>query len=438
MKPLIEVNAITYRHVLPGQPNVRESEDVLPALDGVSLQIHPGEFVAIIGSNGSGKTTLARHFNALLLPTAGEVIVAGLDTRHPESLAAIRRKVGMVFQYPEDQLVAATVEEDIAFGPENLGLPPAEIRQRVARAMEMTGTTELRQRAPYQLSAGQMQRTALAGVLAIEPDCIVFDEASAMLDPTGRRELLSHILSLHKAGLTVIYITHFMEEAALADRLVVLNTGRLVADGTPASVFSQVDQLESWGVEPPPATLLANRLRPFFPSLPASILHPEELIAGLPIFPSSTATNEIVAQTQPKDPAEDAVAVENLHYAYGRGTPFEQPALSGVSLSIGEQTIHGLVGATGSGKSTLLQHLNGLLLPQSGEVRVGPYTLTDPDVDLRAVRRMAGLLFQIPENQLFETYVGDEIAYGPRRLGFEGDALRQRVRAAMDAVGLPF
>lgn len=440
MKPLIEVKNITYRHELPGQPTVRESEDVLPALDGISLQIYPGEFVAIIGSNGSGKTTLARHFNALLTPTEGSVTVAGLDTRQPENIPTIRRMVGMVFQYPEDQMVAATVEEDVAFGPENLGLPREEIRRRVDHALSLTGTTDLRKRAPYQLSAGQMQRTALAGVLAMEPDCIVFDESTAMLDPEGRRLLLEHILELHRSGLTVIYITHFMDEAALAERLLVLNNGRLVADGTPASVFSQTDKLDSWGVEPPPVALLANRLRAFFPNLPETILRPEDLIAALPEYPSATlpAENAVPPDTADDDHDPIKVEVNDVSYRYALGTPFEQSALNGVSLSIEENSIHGLVGATGSGKTTLLQHLNGLLLPQTGAVRVGPYNLGTKDVDLKAVRRLAGLLFQIPEYQLFETYVGDEIAYGPRRMGLTGEELRERVRTAMELVGLPF
>ena len=258
MRPLVVVDRLTYRH--PGsEPSQRN------ALDGVSLQIEAGEYVALIGSNGSGKTTLARHLNALLVPAQGTVLIDGLDTRDRANYPRIRSTVGMVFQRPEDQMIATTVEEDVAFGPENLGLPPDEIRRRVEDALEQASITALRHRPPYQLSAGQMQRVALAGVLAMRPACIIFDEATAMLDPRGRETLLSLMRDLHQNGTTIIHITHFMEEAAEAGRVLVMHAGQIVMDGTPAQIFARARALSDLGLECPPAMAIADELRPWLP-----------------------------------------------------------------------------------------------------------------------------------------------------------------------------
>lgn len=252
------------------------------ALDDVSLAIGRGEFVAVLGSNGSGKSTLAKHLNALLLPTEGVCRVDGLDTREEAEVWRIRQKVGMVFQNPDNQLIAAVVEDDVAFGPENLGVPSREIRQRVDEALAAVNMTAFRSYAPHLLSGGQKQRVAIAGTLAMQTEAIVFDEATAMLDPEGRAEILSIVKRLHEEQqITVIYITHFMEEAAAADRVVVLDQGHVVMDAPPRAVFSHADELRALGLEVPLAVELRDRLRAAGIALPADLLTEAELVAAL-------------------------------------------------------------------------------------------------------------------------------------------------------------
>lgn len=254
----------------------------IPAIRDISLVVQPGEFVAIIGHNGSGKSTLARHFNALLVPTKGKMWVAGLDTSEPRHLWTIRQHVGMVFQNPDNQIVATTVEEDVAFGPENLGLPPAEIGERITAALRAVGMEAYRHHAPHRLSGGQKQRVAIAGVLAMRPACIVLDEPTAMLDPVGRREVLETVTRLNREeGITVLLITHFMEEAALAHRVLVMDEGRICLEGTPRQVFTQVAALRRLRLDVPPVVVLAQELRRLGLNLPPDLLTPEELAAAL-------------------------------------------------------------------------------------------------------------------------------------------------------------
>lgn len=239
-----------------------EEGKTFDALKDVTAQIKKGEFTAIIGTNGSGKSTLARHLNALLLPTEGELIVEGMRTSDAGRVWDIRQKVGMVFQNPDNQLVAAVVEEDVAFGPENLGVPPEEIRERVDLALEKVGMTSYRKQAPSMLSGGQKQRVAIAGVLAIKPDCIVLDEPTAMLDPKGRKEVMDTIHELNKTeGITIVLITHFMEEAVTADHILVIDRGVLKMEGTPKEIFSQADRVTEIGLDVPVPADLARRLR---------------------------------------------------------------------------------------------------------------------------------------------------------------------------------
>ena len=239
-----------------------EEGKTFDALKDVTAQIKKGEFTAIIGSNGSGKSTLARHLNALLIPTEGELIVEGMRTSDAGRVWDIRQKVGMVFQNPDNQLVAAVVEEDVAFGPENLGVPPEEIRERVDLALEKVGMTSYRKQAPSMLSGGQKQRVAIAGVLAMKPDCIVLDEPTAMLDPKGRKEVMDTIHELNKTeGITIVLITHFMEEAVTADHILVIDRGVLKMEGTPREIFSQADKVTEIGLDVPVPADLARRLR---------------------------------------------------------------------------------------------------------------------------------------------------------------------------------
>lgn len=239
-----------------------EEGKTFDALKDVTAQIKKGEFTAIIGTNGSGKSTLARHLNALLLPTEGELIVEGMRTSDAGRVWDIRQKVGMVFQNPDNQLVAAVVEEDVAFGPENLGVPPEEIRERVDLALEKVGMRSYRKQAPSMLSGGQKQRVAIAGVLAMKPDCIVLDEPTAMLDPKGRKEVMDTIHELNKKeGITIVLITHFMEEAVTADHILVIDKGVLKMEGTPREIFSQADKVTEIGLDVPVPADLARRLR---------------------------------------------------------------------------------------------------------------------------------------------------------------------------------
>lgn len=254
----------------------------IKALDGVSLSIARGEFVAVIGANGSGKSTLARHLNALLLPSEGKCIVAGMDTADADNLWKIRQHVGMVFQNPDNQIVAAIVEEDVAFGPENIGVPPKKIRTRVDNALAAVGMTEYARHAPHLLSGGQKQRVAIAGVLALEPDCIVLDEPTAMLDPRGRSEIVSTVKKLNREKkITVVYITHYMEEAMQADRIIAMEQGKIKMQGTPEEIFARVNELHSMGLETPVAAQVAFDLRQKGVKLPQGIISDERLTEEL-------------------------------------------------------------------------------------------------------------------------------------------------------------
>ena len=245
------------------------------AVDGVSLELRRGEFVAVLGANGCGKSTLAKHLNAILLPEAGTVLVEDMDTRNEDHLYDIRQKVGMVFQNPDNQIVATIVEEDVAFAPENLGVPPAEIRTRIDEAMKLAGIYEKRHAAPYKLSGGQKQRVAIAGVIAMRPDCLVFDEATAMLDPHGRGQVMRTIRHLREAGIAIVAITHYMEEAAQADRVLVMNGGRIVMEGTPEQVFSQTARLHSYHLDVPQAAELRDALTAAGIDMPENVITPD-------------------------------------------------------------------------------------------------------------------------------------------------------------------
>ncbi|HEU5299486.1 MAG TPA: energy-coupling factor transporter ATPase [bacterium] len=269
--PLIEIADL--RHVYnAGTPNA------VVALDGISLRIERGEFVAVVGGNGSGKSTLAKHLNALLLPTEGTVRVDGLDTRDRAAVWEVRQRVGMVFQNPDNQLVATVVEEDVAFGPENLGVPPDEIVARVESALGAVDMLAYRRHAPHLLSGGQKQRVAIAGILAMRPQCLVLDEATTMLDPAGRAEVLETVARLHAGGVTVVYITHAMEEAALAQRVIALRAGRVALDGTPEAVFARAEELEALGLTLPIVPSLARGLREAGLPLRDGILSVEQFV----------------------------------------------------------------------------------------------------------------------------------------------------------------
>ena len=264
--PMLRVQQVKFRY---------DPEAPRYAVDGVSLELRRGEFVAVLGANGCGKSTLAKHLNAILLPEAGTVLVEDMDTRNEDHLYDIRQKVGMVFQNPDNQIVATIVEEDVAFAPENLGVPPAEIRTRIDEAMKLAGIYEKRHAAPYKLSGGQKQRVAIAGVIAMRPDCLVFDEATAMLDPHGRGQVMRTIRHLREAGIAIVAITHYMEEAAQADRVLVMNGGHIVMEGTPEQVFSQTARLHSYHLDVPQAAELRDALTAAGIDMPENVITPD-------------------------------------------------------------------------------------------------------------------------------------------------------------------
>ncbi len=404
-------------------------------LNNICLMIHEGEFVALIGRNGSGKSTLARLLNGLIIPDQGRVLIEGLDTRESANHPAVRRSIGMVFQRPQDQIVATTVSEDIAFGPGNLGLPANEICRRVNDAMEATGLKGYNERPSHLLSAGETQRVALAGVLAMRPKCIIFDETTAMLDPSGRDMVMKQAKELNNQGITILFITHLMEEAAQASRVLVLDQGQIVMDDSPAEIFSSTSRVRTFGLDFPPVTLAADKIRKYFPSIPKDIFNLSDLLRNLTEYPGIKKGQQLIRSEQRSHSL--CIDVDNLSHIYLRGTPLAHQSLDQCNLRVAEASVNGLIGATGSGKSTLLQHLNGLITPQAGKATVLGCSLNDPQLDVKSLRKSVGLAFQQPEDQIFEQYVGDEIAFSARNFAIQGK-ISEIVQSAMETVGLDF
>ena len=274
MSNIVEVNNISFEYIT--------EEESFKAIEDLSLDIKKGEFLVIIGHNGSGKSTLSKNLNAILMPTKGNILIDNMDTRDEEKLWDIRQAAGMVFQNPDNQIVATVVEEDVAFGPENLGIEPAEIRKRVDESLKSVGIHELRDRQPHLLSGGQKQRVAIAGIIAMKPKCVIFDEATAMLDPSGRKEVMSTIKRLNKEeNISVIHITHFMEEAVDADRVIVMEKGKKILEGTPRQVFSKIDMLKNIGLDVPYMTELSKELNKEGLNIDSDILTVDEMVVKL-------------------------------------------------------------------------------------------------------------------------------------------------------------
>lgn len=274
---MIDIDNVTFKYT-----STDEQEDDKVVIKGVNLKVSKGEFVVVLGHNGSGKSTIAKHINALLTPSSGTVLVDGMNTKDQLNLWDIRSKAGMVFQNPDNQLVATIVEEDVAFGPENLGVDPKEIRKRVDDSLAKVGMSEYKRHAPHLLSGGQKQRVAIAGVLAMQPDCIVFDEPTAMLDPSGRKEVINNIKELNKEhNITIVLITHYMDEAAQADRIIVVDDGQIRMEGTPREVFSKVDVMKKIGLDVPQVTELAYELRKEGIDISTEILNIDEMVDAI-------------------------------------------------------------------------------------------------------------------------------------------------------------
>lgn len=449
-------------------------DGVTPALDGIDLNIEDGEFFCILGGNGSGKSTFAKHLNALLQPDAGTVRINGMDASDPELVYDIRSTAGMVFQNPDDQLVATLVEDDVAFGPENLGVESAQIAQRVREALKGVGLVGFERHETHALSGGQKQRVALAGVLAMEPRVLILDEASSMLDPRGRKGLMKVCRALHDRGMTIVMITHFMEEAAEADRVAVFRAGRVAMLGAPEEILTRADELAQLNLDMPASCCLGRALRAKGVPICAQV-HEADMVAeiaqvyaersgadvaGRPSASDSRVLDHASSAADGMVASEPVIEISHLSHSYTlsarerrrwrkRSTtvgasgkqalwdndPNSPWALRDVSLTVRRGEFLGLAGHTGSGKSTLVQHLNGLIRPQEGSVCALGLDLSSKK-GAAAVKAKVGVVFQYPERQLFAETVAQDVAFGPRNLGLPQDEVVRRVATSLARVGL--
>ncbi len=411
------------------------------AIDDICLDIEPGQFIAILGHNGSGKSTLAKHMNAILVPNGGTMWVDGKDTKKEEHIWQVRQSAGMVFQNPDNQIIGTVVEEDVGFGPENLGVPTDDIWKRVEESLASVGMLEYRYHSPNKLSGGQKQRVAIAGVVAMRPKCIVLDEPTAMLDPNGRKEVLKTIEELRrKERITVILITHYMEEVVGADRVIVMDQGHIVMDGATHEVFSQVEKLKEYRLDVPQVTLLAYELKKRGYPIPDGILTTEELLKALVVCKKidkaeENSQNERISFKREEE--EPILRLEHVNYIYSPGNAYEKHALKDINLDIYEGQFLGIIGHTGSGKSTLIQHMNGLVKATDGAIYYKGENIYSEKYNLRQLRNNVGLVFQYPEHQLFEMDVLSDVCFGPKNQGLSDEECKERAIEALQLVGLP-
>jgi len=430
--------------------NVIATEEILK---GVDLTIKKGEFIALLGRNGSGKTTFSKQLNAILRPSEGTVTVDEMGTRDAEKLYDIRQHVGMVFQNPDNQMVAANVEEEVAFGPENLGMESDTIVARVKQALEQVRMWKRRKTAPNHLSGGQKQRIAIAGILAMHPDYIVLDEPTAMLDPKGRKEVMEALQRLNQEQeMTVILITHDMEEAALASRVILLADGQMRFDGRPEKFFGADALLAEMGMEAP----LSYRVRKLIDSdvfekkigdarVEEATIDKREKVAEYDKTGREwEASSELVdkkknkkAEAETDEKNQDLLSLQHVSYIYSPGTAYEKVALDDVNLSLGKGEIVGLAGHTGSGKSTMIQLLNGLLKPTGGTVTFEGKDIHAKGYSGNYLRSKVGMVFQYPEHQMICDTVWEDVAFGPGKQGLTGEACETRVEEALRFVDLP-
>lgn len=417
---MIELQNLTFSYSTP--------TGVIPVLRDITLVLNEWESVALIGTNGSGKTTLLRCLNGLLLPTKGMVRIDGFSVRDSDKQFEIRRRVGMVFQNPDDQIVSAQVEREIAFGLENLGLPTSKIRNRVSETLARFDLSRYRFHPPHLLSGGERQRLILAAVVAMRPRYLLLDEPTALLDPSNRQDLLNILNELSKSKeITPILVTQFPQEAVDADRIIVLHNGQVVLTGSPSEVFSNRDVLNKTGLIPPPAAQIATKIG----LSPPAPLSPESLVDRLPSPPQHQDSKHSPTQTPPT--GSQIVIARKLQHIYNCGLPSETVALQHLDLDLFRNSVVSLIGPNGSGKSTFVQHLNGLLKPTSGDLTVCDINLLSSP-NTRDLRQRVGLIFQSPETQLFADTVFDDVAFGPRSLGLSDPDTR--VTRALDEVGL--
>ena len=453
--PVMRIKDVSFSY----PENERES-----VLNHISFSVQKGEYVALLGRNGSGKSSLARLFNALLVPDEGKVFILDFSSENANDIWQIRRLCGMVFQNPDNQIVGTTVEEDVAFGPENIGVPSPEIRRIVDRTLAYVNLSDFALRQPYELSGGQKQRLAIAGVLAMEPDIMILDEATSMLDPVGRSDFLNLVESMiQEKEITVIHITHDMYEASRANRILVLDQGNIVFDGAPEKILGRVEWLRSLRLDIPVFSELAYSFGDLCGCIPTEDLISTKDAAfsfirslfseklnktdtGLYKSDNNSVGDSIVSHCLSdikKDEKADCIStdtplltVENLSYAYDKDA---DASIQNISFHVNKGECIGIIGHSGSGKTTLITHLNGILVPQEGEVFIndhGKKFSTSRKSDIPEIRKRVGLLFQYPEYQLFEETVEKDVAYGPKQMGFSPEECSQRVKEALLLVGL--
>ncbi|MCR5023480.1 MAG: energy-coupling factor transporter ATPase [Lachnospiraceae bacterium] len=446
---IIEAKDLVYEYIKRDEEG--NVEGVVRALSGVNLAIKKGEFIAVLGGNGSGKSTFAKHINAILYPGEGTVYVDGKDTRKPENLWDIRQEAGMIFQNPDNQIIGNVVEEDVGFGPENMGIPTKEIWERVIESLKAVGMYEYRKHSPNRLSGGQKQRVAIAGVMAMHPKCIIMDEPTAMLDPMGRKEVIRQARALNDVErITIILITHYMEEVIYADRVFVMDKGQIAMQGTPAEIFSDVERLRELRLDVPQPAMLAHELNKTGFNLPYGILTREDFIHELVKYTGGRFYGGALENVEEKksafrhttpgvikrDPRESLI-LDHVSYVYEKGTSEEIRALDDISVQIGKGEFIGLIGHTGSGKSTFVQHLNGLVAPSEGHVYYKGEDISEKKYDRKKLRSKVGLVFQYPEHQLFEETVFKDVCFGPRNIGKTQKEAELAAYEALRAVRLP-
>ena len=419
--------------------------EVVRAVDGVDMDIERGTFLAILGRNGSGKSTLAKHINALLFPTEGTIWVEDIDTKDEDRLLDVRQTAGMVFQNPDNQIIATVVEEDVGFGPENMGVPTKEIWERVDECLTAVGMAAYRKSSPDRLSGGQKQRVAIAGVMAMRPKCIILDEPTAMLDPNGRKDVIRIAHELNRElGITIILITHYMEETVDADEIMVMDSGKVRMSGTPREIFSRVEELKALHLDVPQVTELSYRLRKRGMELPACLLTLPEFEKAMKDIPHAKGGGRTAAVEGSHDSAaaaersgsEAIIELKNVNYIYNPGTPMERYALTDVSLAVYKEDFIGVIGHTGSGKSTLVQHLDGLLKATSGDVLFHGRSIYSAGFDMKNLRSKVVLVFQYPEHQLFEADVLSDVCFGPKNLGMSHEEAVASAKEALRLVGV--
>ena len=434
---MIQIKQLIFKYIRRDiDGNEAGSETVL---DGINLQINEGEFVAILGKNGSGKSTFAKQLNAILRPSDGRVLVDGLDSNDDDNKYKIRRKAGIVFQNPDNQMVASVVCEDVAFGPENLGLEPDEINNRVDGALKSVRMWNQSDVATGRLSGGQKQRVAIAGVLAMEPDYIILDEPTAMLDPEGRKEVIDTVVRLNKEkNMTVVLITHNIEEAINADRVIVIENGRVCADDKPDKIFMDKELIDKNGITVP----FEYRVwREISGERKAAVKNIEQLadkiaeLAGDRVEPYSDDKRTDFRDVSVN--AEPLLVLNDVSYIYNPNTIYEKIAIKDVSVSFKRGEFVGIAGHTGSGKSTLIQLFNGLLSPTNGCVMYEGRDINSKEISKKYVRSKIGMVFQYPEHQMVKDTVYEDVIFGPRNLNLDKEQCEKRAKASLSMVGIP-